>query len=95
MYQLIEVDSLYSLAYYNIGYMLLYNDTSYQEAADYFMKSVYYNPGSYLAGAYLHIGFANEQMKKYDLARKYYRESLNVDDQFDLAAKSLSRVIDK
>ena len=93
--QLINVDSLYSLAYYNIGYMMLYNDTSYQEATEYFMKSVYFQPGSYLASAYLHIGYANELQYKYDLARKYYREALEVDDQFDLAAKSLNRVLNK
>ena len=52
----IQIDSLYSIAYLNLGYMYMTYDTLYDKAIEYLHRAVYFNPGGFLPMTYHNIG---------------------------------------
>lgn len=90
--RIIELDSVSYFAYYNRGYMLLVSDSSYSAAIEEFEKALVYYP--YYFQAMYNIGLCYENQGDYDQAEKYYKKSLDIDPQYDLAAKGLSRLLE-
>jgi len=88
---IIAVDSTSYFAYYNRGYIMLVSDSSYNGAIREFEKSIKYYP--YYYQAYYNIGLCYENMDDYDKAREYYQKSLDLNKQYDLAAKGLGRLL--
>lgn len=90
--RIISIDSSAYFAYYNKGYVLLVSDSSYTEAIQYFERSLLYYP--YYHQAYYNIGLCYENLGEFELSEKNYKKSLEIDPQFDPAAKGLSRILE-
>lgn len=88
----VEIDSMYSIAYLNLGYMYMTNDTAYTKALEYLHKAVYFNPGSYLAMTYYNIALVHELKGDKERAKTYYKQTLEVDNEYIDAAKALDRL---
>lgn len=89
--RIIELDSSSYFAYYNKGYMLLITDSSYTGAIKEFEKSLVYFP--YYYQALYNIGLSYENLGDYKLAEEFYKKSLDINPQYDLAARGLSRLL--
>lgn len=90
--KIIAIDSAAYFAYYNKGYVLLVSDSSYEKAIDEFNLSLRYYP--YYHQAYCNIGLCYENLGDYKAAEESYRKALDIDPQFEPAAKGLSRVLE-
>jgi len=90
--KIIELDSVSYFAYYNRGYMLLTSDSTYSGAIREFEKALVYYPNYFQA--FYNIGLCYENMGDYEQAEVYYKKSLEIYPQFDLAAKGLSRLLE-
>jgi len=90
--RIISIDSAAYFAYYNKGYVLLISDSSYTEAIDLFKKAIVYYP--YYHQAYYNIGLCYENLEDLTLAEENYKKALEINPQFDLAARGLSRILD-
>ncbi len=90
--KIIALDSSAYFAYYNKGYVLLVSDSSYTEAIDQFEKALLFYP--YYHQAYYNIGLCYENLGDLKSAEKNYRKSLEINPQFDLAARGLSRILE-
>jgi tetratricopeptide (TPR) repeat protein len=90
--QIIELDSSSYFAYYNRGYMMLISDSSYSGAIKEFEKSLKYYP--YYFEAYYNIGLCYENQGDFEKAEEYYKKSLEINPQYDLAAFGLSRLLE-
>jgi tetratricopeptide (TPR) repeat protein len=90
--QIIELDSSSYFAYYNRGYMMLISDSSYSGAIEEFEKSLKYYP--YYFEAFYNIGLCYENQGDYEKAAEYYKKSLEINPQYDLAAFGLSRLLE-
>ena len=90
--RIIEIDSASYFAYYNRGYMLLISDSSYSDAITEFEKALIYYP--YYFQAFYNIGLCYENIGDYKQAEVYYKKALDIDPQYDLAARGLSRLLE-
>jgi tetratricopeptide (TPR) repeat protein len=90
--KIIALDTTSYFAYYNRGYILLVSDSSYSGAIKEFEKSLVYYP--YYFQALYNIGLCYENMGEYDKAEAFYKKSLDINPQYDLAAKGLSRLLE-
>lgn len=90
--KIISIDSTAYFAYYNKGYVLLVSDSSYSEAIQQFERALVFYP--YYHQAYYNIGLCYENMGELKLAEENYRKSLEINPQFDLAARGLSRILE-
>jgi tetratricopeptide (TPR) repeat protein len=70
----------------------LVSDSSYEKAIDEFNLSLRYYP--YYHQAYCNIGLCYENLGDYKAAEESYRKALDIDPQFEPAAKGLSRVLE-
>lgn len=87
--KVVEVDSMYSLAYLNLGYMYMTYDTAYDKAIEYLHRAVYFNPGVYLPMTYYNIGLAFELKGNFKKARCYYENAVEQDNNYLPAAQAL------
>lgn len=90
--QIIELDSASYFAYYNRGYIMLISDSSYSGAIKEFEKSLKFYP--YYVEAFYNIGLCYENQGNYEKAEEYYKKSLEIDPQYELAAYGLSRLLE-
>lgn len=90
--KIIEIDSSAYFAYYNKGYVLLVSDSSYTESIEEFQNSLRFYP--YYHQAYYNIGLCYENLGDMVAAEENFRKSLEIDPQFDLAARGLSRILE-
>lgn len=88
--EIIAIDSASYFAYYNKGYMLLVSDSTYEGAIQEFEKSLQYYP--YYIQAYYNIGLCYENLEDIESAEKNYKKALEIDPQYDAAARGLSRI---
>jgi len=89
--QLIEVDSLYPLSYYNKGFIYLTVFDSLNKAVNQFSEAILRKPD--YTQAYYNRGLAYEFKKVLDSAETDYRRALVLQPQFDNAALGLDRVL--
>ncbi len=89
-HQILQIDSLYPMAYYNIGYLKLTEENKPDSAIDYFSKAIKANPSYY--EAYYNRGYCNELLGNKAKASNDYKLALTFNSQFDLAAEGLDRV---
>jgi tetratricopeptide (TPR) repeat protein len=90
--RIIEIDSTAYFAYYNKGYVLLVSDSSYTKAIEEFESSLRFYP--YYHQAYCNIGLCYENLGEYDEAVKNYKKALEINPQFEPAARGLSRILE-
>jgi tetratricopeptide (TPR) repeat protein len=90
--EILTIDSAAYFAYYNKGFIMLVSDSSYSGAINMFEKSLVYYP--YYHQAYYNIGLCYENMEEYKLAEENYKKALEINPQFDLAARGLSRLLE-
>ncbi len=87
--RVIEIDSFYSIAYLNLGYMYMTYDTAYTKALEYLHRAIYFNTGAFLPLTYFNAGVAYELQEKYARARKYYNAALKKDENYKPALEAL------
>ena len=88
--RIIENDSSAYFAYYNRGYIMLISDSSYTGAIKEFEKALEYYP--YYYQALYNIGLCYENLGDFKKAEEYYQRSLEINPQYDLAARGMSRI---
>lgn len=77
-------------AHYNLGYVLMYYLQLYRDATHHFTDAIEVDPRYYQA--YYNRGYCFELMGDVNNAAKDYRKALEIQPDYDLAAKGLSRV---
>ncbi len=85
----VEIDSFYSVAYLNLGYMYMEYDTAYTKAIEYLHRAIFFNVGQYMPMAYTNLAIAYEKTKKFAKARKYYQEAIKYDGDYLPALQGL------
>jgi tetratricopeptide (TPR) repeat protein len=85
-----NVDSTYSDAYYNIGYIKLVYLEDYQEATDYFSLAKKYNPNN--PDIHYNLGFANEKLGNKTEAKNEYEIALKLDPDHELSKNGINRI---
>ena len=88
--KIIELDSTYSAAFYNRGFIHLVFEDKFNEAIVDFTEVLELD--STHCHAYYNRGYAYELLGNNKLAEKDYRKSLTINSSFELAAKGLSRL---
>lgn len=91
--EIIALNPKYFNAYYNRGYVYLLQLQNYDSAAYEFQRAIDFGPKNYFE-AYYNLGLAFEQKKDLVKATAAYRNSLDINPQYDLAAKGMERVVD-
>jgi len=76
-------------AYYNIGWMLLHQDSAAKAKRE-FERVLAYDQDN--AKAYFNRGLCNEILEKYKEAKEDYEQALIFDPEFDLPTTALARV---
>lgn len=87
---LISLDSEHLYAWYNQGYIWLEIEGDPEKAIPFFERATELNP-AYVDAIY-NLGLSYERMGQIDLATEYYRQALEIDPQYDLAALGLERI---
>lgn len=90
--KILAIDSSAYFAYYNLGYVLLVSDSSYTQSINEFEKALHYYP--YYHQAYCNIGLCYENLGEFKEAEKNYRKALEINPQFEPAARGLSRILE-
>ncbi|MEX2379944.1 MAG: tetratricopeptide repeat protein [Vicingaceae bacterium] len=80
-------------AHYNLGYVLMYYLQLYRDATHHFTDAIKIDPAYYQA--YYNRGYCFELMGDINNAEKDYRKALEIQPDYDLAAKGLSRLTEK
>ena len=88
--ELIEVDTGFVEAYYNIGYIHLVLKDSARKALDWFNKALNFKPKYYQA--LYNRGFCYEKLDQRDSAIRNYRKALRFKKNYRPAAKGLQRL---
>lgn len=89
-HRLIQANSGYQDAYYNLGYVYLEFMQQNDSAIKYYDKVIALNPFNHKA--YYNKGLAFERLGNKQLAYEMYQESLKLKPDFTLAAKGISRI---
>lgn len=87
---IIDIDSLYKNAYFNLGYIYLVYLELYETAVDYFSDAIRLHP-EYI-DAYFNRGYSYELLGKYDLAETDYRKTLELKTNYQKAIEGLNRL---
>lgn len=90
--QLLQADPNNVLAFYNLGYLYLTEYLEFDTAVAYFDSAIVAKP-DYLEAIY-NRGLAYEEMELYGKAETSYRQALELNPQYDLAAKGLTRILE-
>ncbi len=85
-----KIDSSYKSAYYNLGYIHLEYFKEYSKAASFFQKAI--DCDGLYSQAWYNLGLCFEKMKDYKKATVYYKQSLVITPEFELAMERLKRV---
>lgn len=91
--QMVEISPADIRAYYNIGYVNMMYFKDFQKGVDFFTRAIALHPGYYQA--FYNRGFCKEHLGDLQGAEADFRQSLKIRPDYDLAAKGLSRVVDK
>lgn len=87
---IINLDSAYPYAYYNIGYMALVYDQDYDKAIDYMTKAIEHNKNYFQA--YYNRGYAFELSGRLQDARQDYRQALKIFPNYEKAVEGMNRL---
>ncbi|MFW6019638.1 MAG: tetratricopeptide repeat protein [Bacteroidales bacterium] len=79
--------------YYNLGYIYLTQIGDYQKAEQNFRQALEINPSN--INAVYNLGSALEQQEKYDQARKQYKKTLDIQENYELGIEGLNRLDQK
>ncbi|MFW5805010.1 MAG: tetratricopeptide repeat protein [Bacteroidales bacterium] len=85
-----NIDSLHYGAHYNIGYVALVYQNSYDKAIEYFTKALEIDSDSYKA--YYNRGYAYELLGKTQKARADYNKALEYKENYPLAIEALNEL---
>lgn len=88
--QILALDSCFSKAWYNIGYINLVELEEFNTAIQYFSKALECNP-DYVEAVY-NRGLAYEMLGQFDNARKEYNAALNARTNYPNAIEGLNRL---
>jgi len=91
--EILNIDSTFTFAYYNQGFICLEYLGDFEIGADRFSLAIKYNPDYY--DAYYNRGLCYENLKQYTKAEADYKLALSIKPDYDLAANGLSRVLEK
>jgi len=89
-YQILEIEPHFLNAHYNLGYILFDVKQEYENAIKHFNDVLKID--STHSKSYYMRGLCNENLKKYEEARRDYQSSLNYETNFELAIKGLNRL---
>ena len=89
---ILDIDSLYTNAYFNLGYIYLVYLEIYETAVEYFSDAIRLNPE--YVDAYYNRGYSYELLNNYDEAEKDYRKALEFETNYSKAVKGLNRLDD-
>lgn len=87
---LLQIDSTYTHAHYNIGYIHMVYLEMYREAIKHFGKAIMYNP-NYIE-AYYNRGYCYELLGDVHNARADYYRALDISTNYQLAIEGLNRL---
>ncbi|MCF8332399.1 MAG: tetratricopeptide repeat protein [Bacteroidales bacterium] len=88
--QLLDVNPENEKAYYNLGYIHLTITHNYTKAEQYFRQALDVNPSN--INTVYNLGLSLEQQRKYEEARKLYRETLEMQDNYKLGIQGMNRL---
>ncbi len=91
--KILEIDSNYFQAYFNIGFVLLVFKKNYRLSINNFTKAINAYPDYF--EAFCNRGIAYEQLKDFKNAEADFRKALEIKPDYTPAAKGISRVVDK
>lgn len=89
---IIDIDSLYKNAFYNLGYIYLVYLEVYETAIDYFTNAIEVHP-EYI-DAYYNRGYCYELLGKNKEAESDYRKVLELETNYEKAVEGLNRLDD-
>jgi len=87
---IIQIDSNYTNAYFNTGFILLIHNRDFRKAAEQFSKAIS-KDGKYYE-AWFNRGFCHENLHEYEKARKDYQECLKIKPNYEKAVEALNRL---
>jgi tetratricopeptide (TPR) repeat protein len=88
---LLKLDSAYSDAHYNLGYISFKFDKKYEEAIAHFTQAITFDRK--MAKAAYMRGLCYEALKQIDKAKAQYMFAIQVDSSFELAVKANNRLL--
>lgn len=88
--RILEVDSTYPLAHFNLGFVNLIYLQDFEQAITHYTKAVTYVPDYY--EAYLNRGLCYENLGRNAEAEADFKKALEIKPDYDLAAEGLSRI---
>ena len=88
--KLLQIDSTYKFAHYNMGYIHLVDLKMYKEAIKYFNKAIKFAPDYY--EAYYNRGYCFELLGDVMNARKDYKKALEIKNNYEMAIQGLNRL---
>ncbi|HOZ29295.1 MAG TPA: tetratricopeptide repeat protein [Bacteroidales bacterium] len=91
--KVIELDSMYYQAYFNLGYLFVNDVKDYKKSLEYFSAAIKCDSSAYKA--FYNRGYTYELMGNYKLAEADYRTALKIMPNYDPAVEGLNLVIDK
>ncbi len=91
--QIIDIDSFFVDAYYNLGYLNLVFSDHYNTAIDYFSKAISLQPE--YPEAYYNLGYSYELSGQFEQARKYYKIATSQRENYQKAIEALNRLDEK
>lgn len=91
--ELLQVDSTYKNAYYNLGVIYNEDETDYTTSLNYFNKAITYDTAYYMA--YYGRGNCYEMLKQYDKALADYAHSYRINPQFKAGEEAYKKLKSK
>ena len=89
---ILDIESDFYFALYNIGYVNLVYLQDFEKAIDYFSRAIDIDPE--YADAYYNRGFAYELLKDIENSRKDYKKTLELSPNYEKAIDGLNRIDD-
>jgi tetratricopeptide (TPR) repeat protein len=83
-----NMDSTYAHAYFNLGYMILFETDHPEASIPYFKKTIKYD--STVVDAYVNLGIAYKTIGKRDSAKFFLEKALKVKPNYDRAIKEIN-----
>lgn len=87
---IIQIDSNYKTAYFNMGYIQLVHYKDFVKASEQFSKAI--SKDDKYFEAYYNRGFSYENLKKYELSRRDYQTCLKITPNYEKAVEALNRL---